>query len=154
MARSTAFRYKGKEIDPQTVGRELNVRAVIVGRLLKRGDLVTLGLELVDVEDGVQLWSAYFNRKLADIFDVQEQIATEISVKLRVRLISDQRKPLVKRHTKDPEEFFRRQRRTARLFNPYGCNPSRALKFSQFCHSDSQSSRPAHGRRARTRHQP
>lgn len=61
MARSTVFRYKGKEIDAQTAGGELKVRAVITGRLLKRGDLVTLGLELVDVEDGAQLWRAYFN---------------------------------------------------------------------------------------------
>jgi serine/threonine protein kinase/Tfp pilus assembly protein PilF len=119
MARSTVFRYKGKEIDPQIVGRELNVRAVIVGRLLKRGDLVTLGLELVDVGDGAQLWSAYYNRDLADIFDVQERIATEISDKLRMRLTGDQRKRLVKRHTKDPEAYqlymkglFHRARRT------------------------------------------
>ena len=102
---STVFRYKGKEIDPQTAGRELKVRAVIAGRMLKRGDLVTLGLELVDVEDGAQLWSAYFNRNLADIFAVQEQIATEISDKLRVRLTGDQRKRLTKRHTKDTEAY-------------------------------------------------
>jgi serine/threonine protein kinase/Tfp pilus assembly protein PilF len=105
MARSTVFRYKAKEIDPQTVGRELKVRAVITGRLLKRGDSVTLGLELVDVEDGAQLWSAYFNRKLADIFDVQEQIATEISDKLRVRLTGDQRKRLGKRQTQNTEAY-------------------------------------------------
>jgi eukaryotic-like serine/threonine-protein kinase len=105
MARSTVFRYKGKEIDPQIAGRELKVRAVIAGRLLKRGDLVTLGLELVDVEDGAQLWSAYYNRSLADIFAVQEQIATEITDKLRVRLPCDQRKRLTKRHTKDTEAY-------------------------------------------------
>jgi len=105
MARSTVFRYKGKEIDPQTAGSELKVRAVIAGRLLKRGDVVTLGLELVDVEDGAQLWSAYFNRKLADIFDVQDQIATEVCDKLRVRLTGDQKKRLTKRHTKDTEAY-------------------------------------------------
>ena len=105
MARSTVFRYKGKELDPQTAGRELKVRAVIVGRLLKRGENVTLGLELVDVEDGAQLWSAYFNRKLADIFQVQEQIATEISNKLRVRLTGDQRKRLTKRQTQNTEAY-------------------------------------------------
>src|SRR5258707_1047280 len=105
MARSTVFRYKGKEIDPQTAGRELKVRAVIAGRLLKRGDLVTLGLELVDVDDGAQLWSAYYNRNLADIFAVQEQIATEVSDKLRVRLTGDQRKRLTKRQTRDTEAY-------------------------------------------------
>jgi non-specific serine/threonine protein kinase len=105
MARSTVFRYKGKEIDPQTAGRELKVRAVISGRLLKRGDLVTLGLEMVDVEDGAQLWSAYFNRNLTDIFDVQDQIATEISNNLRVRLTSEQRKRLTKRYTQNTEAY-------------------------------------------------
>ena len=52
MARSTVFRYKGREVDSQVVGRELNVRAVVSGRILPRGDSVILGLELVDVEDG------------------------------------------------------------------------------------------------------
>jgi serine/threonine protein kinase/Flp pilus assembly protein TadD len=105
MARSTVFRYKGKEIDPQMVGRKLKVRAVIVGHLLKRGQLVTLGLEMVDVEDGAQLWSAYYNRNLADIFDVQDQIATEVCDKLRVRLTGDQRKRLTKRHTQSTEAY-------------------------------------------------
>jgi len=105
MARSTVFRYKGKEIDPQTAGRELKVRAVIAGRLLKRGDIVTLGLEMVDVEDGAQLWSAYFNRNLADIFDVQDQVATEISEKLRVRLSGEQKKRLIKRQTRSTEAY-------------------------------------------------
>lgn len=105
MARSTVFRYKGKEIDPQTAGRELNVRAVIAGRLLKRGDLVSLGVELVDVEDGAQLWSGYYNRSLTDIFAMQDQIATEISDKLRVRLTGVQRKRLTKRHTQITEAY-------------------------------------------------
>jgi eukaryotic-like serine/threonine-protein kinase len=105
MARSTVFRYKGKEIDPQTAGRELHVRAVIAGRLLKRGDQVTLGLEMVDVADGAQLWSAYYNRNLAGIFTMQEQIATEIADKLRGRLSGEQQKRLKKRHTQDPEAY-------------------------------------------------
>jgi eukaryotic-like serine/threonine-protein kinase len=87
------------------VGRKLKVRAVIVGHLLKRGQLVTLGLEMVDVEDGAQLWSAYYNRNLADIFDVQDQIATEVCDKLRVRLTGDQRKRLTKRHTQSTEAY-------------------------------------------------
>ena len=57
------------------------------------------------MEDGAQLWSAYFNRKLADIFEVQEQIATEISDKLRVRLTGDQRKRLTKRQTQNTEAY-------------------------------------------------
>jgi serine/threonine protein kinase/Flp pilus assembly protein TadD len=105
MARSTVFRYKGKEIDAQKAGRELQVRAVIAGRLLKRGDQVTLGLEMVDVEDGAQLWSAYYNRNLDEVFAMQERIATEIADKLRVRLSGDQRRRLKKRYTQDPEAY-------------------------------------------------
>jgi serine/threonine protein kinase/tetratricopeptide (TPR) repeat protein len=105
MARSTVFRYKGREIDPQAAGRELRVRAVIAGRLLKRGDLVTLGLELVDVEDGAQLWSGYYNRKMADIFAMQDEIAAEIIDKLRVQLSGEQRKRLTKPHTRNTEAY-------------------------------------------------
>jgi TolB-like protein/Flp pilus assembly protein TadD len=105
MARSTVFCYKGKEINPRAVGRELNVRAVVTGRVLKRGDQVSLGVEMVDVEDGAQLWSTSYNRRLADIFVIQDQIATEISDKLRVRLTSNQRKRLTKRHTQSTDAY-------------------------------------------------
>jgi TolB-like protein/Flp pilus assembly protein TadD len=105
MARSTVFRYKGREINPQAVGRELNVRAVITGRVLKRGGQISLGIELVDAEDGAQLWSASYNRALADIFAVQDQIATEISDKLRLQLTGKQRRQLTKRHTQNTEAY-------------------------------------------------
>lgn len=105
MARSTVFRYKGREIDPQTVGRELNVRAVLIGHLFKHGDDVSLGVELVDVEDGAQLWGASYHRSLADIFVLQDQIATEIADKLRIGLTSNQRKRLIKRHTRNTEAY-------------------------------------------------
>lgn len=123
MARSTVFRYKGKAIDPQTAGRELNVRAVVTGRVLKRGDQVSLGLELVDVADGAQLWSSSYNRPLADIFATQDEIATEISDKLRVRLTGDQKKRLTKRHTQSTDAYqlyllgrFHLARRTGESF--------------------------------------
>jgi TolB-like protein/tetratricopeptide (TPR) repeat protein len=123
MARSTVFRYKGREIDPQAAGRELNVRAVVTGRVLKHGDQVSLGVELVDVADGAQLWSTSYNRSLADVFVMQDQIAMEISDKLRVRLTGDQRKRLTKRHTQNTEAYrlylmgrFHLARRTGESF--------------------------------------
>src|SRR5262249_23485388 len=67
MARSTVFRYKGKDIDPQAVGAELGVRAVLTGRLVRRGDQVMLKLELVDTGDGAQLWGGSYGRKLDDL---------------------------------------------------------------------------------------
>ena len=70
MAQSTVFRYKGREIDPKTVGRELNVRAVLTGKILQRGESLRIGTELVDVATGTQLWGAQYSRKPGDIFAI------------------------------------------------------------------------------------
>ncbi|MFN2510885.1 MAG: protein kinase [Pyrinomonadaceae bacterium] len=105
MARATVFRYKGQEIDPQVVGNKLNVRAVMTGRVQYLGDDLLIATELVDVKDGSQLWGAQYKRKLADIFEVQEEIARRISEKLEVRLSGAERKQLAKRHTENPEAY-------------------------------------------------
>ena len=96
MARSTVFRYKGRAVDPRAVGRELDVRAVLTGRVLHRGDMLVIGAELVDVDDGSQIWGGQFNRRLADMFTVQEEIASEMTDKLRLQLTGDQKKRLAK----------------------------------------------------------
>jgi len=85
MARSTVFSYKGKDVDPRQVGRELGVQAVLVGRVIQQGDSLTVKTELVDVSDGSQLWGQQYNRKLLDVFAVQEEIAREITEKLSLR---------------------------------------------------------------------
>jgi TolB-like protein/Flp pilus assembly protein TadD len=105
MAFSAVRRYKGKDVDPQTIGRELGVRAVLTGRVLPLGDRFVIGTELVDVADGSQLWGAQYNRALPDIFEAQEDIAREVSDKLRLRLSRAQRKLLAKRYTIDPEAY-------------------------------------------------
>jgi serine/threonine-protein kinase len=105
MARSTVFRYKGQEVDPQTVGRDLKVGAVLTGRVVQRGDTLIIGTELVDVENGWQLWGGQYNRKLSDIFAVQEEIAKEISEKLRLRLTGGQKKRLTRHHTENAEAY-------------------------------------------------
>jgi TolB-like protein/Flp pilus assembly protein TadD/predicted Ser/Thr protein kinase len=105
MARSTVFRFKGKDADPQTIGRDLQVRAVLTGRLLQRGDTLIVQTELVDVEKGSQLWGAQYNRKLADVLAVQEDIAREISQNLRLRLTGDEEKRLAKSYTANPEAY-------------------------------------------------
>ncbi len=101
MARSTMFRYKGKEIDPQAVGRDLNVQAVLTGRAAQHGDALIIGTELVNVADGSQLWGERYNRKFAEILEIQEEIAREISDKLRLRLTGEEKKKLVKRYTEN-----------------------------------------------------
>ena len=90
--RSTIFRFKGREVDPQVVGRELGVRAVLTGRVCQIGDTLTIQADLIDVERQAQLWGEHYRRKMTDIFDVQEDIAREIAEKLRLRLTSEQKK--------------------------------------------------------------
>jgi len=105
MSRSTMFRYKGREVDPQTVGRELGVRAVLTGRALQLGDSIVIGTELVDAADGSQLWGEQYRRKLSDIFALQEEISREISEKLRLKLTVEDKKRLTKRYTENTEAY-------------------------------------------------
>jgi len=105
MAQSTVFRYKGREIDPQAVGRELNVRAVLTGRVMQSGGALRIGTELVDVATGSQLWGALFDRKPGDIFVIQDEISSEIAAKLRLQLTRAEKKRLSRRHTEDAEAY-------------------------------------------------
>jgi serine/threonine protein kinase/Tfp pilus assembly protein PilF len=105
MARTTVFRYKGKEIDPQKIGYDLNVRAIVTGRVQQRGDNLIIQAELVDVEKGSQLWGSQFNRKLADVIGTQEEIPKEISEKLRVKLTGEEKQRLTKRYTENAEAY-------------------------------------------------
>ena len=105
MAQSTVFRFKGRDIDPQAVGRDLNVRAVLTGRVTQSGGSLRIGAELVDVATGSQLWGAQYDRKHGDIFAIQDEISNEISGKLRLQLTQAQKKRLTRRHTEDPEAY-------------------------------------------------
>jgi serine/threonine protein kinase/tetratricopeptide (TPR) repeat protein len=105
MARSTVFRYKGREMDPQAIGRELHVRAVLTGRMMQSGGSLRIGTELVDVATGSQIWGAQFDRKPGDIFTIQDEISSEISGKLRLQLTRAEKKRLVRRHTEDAEAY-------------------------------------------------
>jgi eukaryotic-like serine/threonine-protein kinase len=105
IAQSTVFRYKGRLIDPQAVGRELNVRAVLTGRMMQSGGSLRVGTELVDVATGSQLWGAQFDRKLGDIFTIQDEISNEISGRLRLQLTRAEKKRLVRHQTEDAEAY-------------------------------------------------
>jgi TolB-like protein/Tfp pilus assembly protein PilF len=85
-SRNSAFRYKGREIDARTVGRELKVQAVLLGRLAESEDLVSIRVELVDTRDDHHIWGAQYLRKAEDLFTAQEKIASEIAEKLRLQL--------------------------------------------------------------------
>jgi serine/threonine protein kinase/Tfp pilus assembly protein PilF len=105
LAQSTVFRYKGRQTDPQAVGRELNVRAVLTGRVMQSGGSLRIGAELVDVATGSQLWGAQYDRKLGDIFAIQDDISEEISGRLRLRLTRAEKRRLTKRQTDDAEAY-------------------------------------------------
>jgi serine/threonine protein kinase/Tfp pilus assembly protein PilF len=103
--RSTVFRYKGQEVDPQQIGVELNARAVLSGRVLQLGDSLIVKTELVDVAKQSQLWGEQYRRRLKDIFELQEEIANEISSKLQLRLSGEEKQRLIKRYTDNTEAY-------------------------------------------------
>ncbi|MBL8208624.1 MAG: tetratricopeptide repeat protein [Blastocatellia bacterium] len=107
MARTTAFRYKGREIDPQKIGAELKVQALLTGRVMQRGDELVIQADLIDVKDGAQLWGEKYNRKLSDILAVQTEISREITDRLQLRLTNEQQHLIAKQHTKNIEAYQR-----------------------------------------------
>ncbi|HXF40988.1 MAG TPA: winged helix-turn-helix domain-containing protein, partial [Blastocatellia bacterium] len=105
MARSTVFRYKGAVIDPRDAGHSLGVRAVMMGTVQQLGEQLIISAELVDVEDGSRIWGEQYHRKSSDIFSLQDELASEISEKLRLRLSGEQKKKLTKRFTENREAY-------------------------------------------------
>ena len=105
IARSTAFRYKAKEVDAQTVGRELDVRAVLMGRIRQAGDRINIQVDLVDASNGAQLWGEEYERSASDVLTVKQTIAREVTAKLRLRLTGEQQQQLTKRDTTNPEAY-------------------------------------------------
>ena len=104
-ARSTVFRYKGKEINPQTIGKELNVQAILNGRVAQRGDRLLLSLELIDAQTENVIWSDRYDRKQTDLIDLQNDIARDVSSKLKLRLSGADQQKLTKTYTTDPEVY-------------------------------------------------
>ncbi len=102
---SSVLRYKGREIDLQSVGRDLGVRAVLVGRLVQRGDSLSIGAELVDSRDKSHIWGEQYNRKFADILSVQEELSREISEELRLQLSGEEKQRLSKRFTSNNDAY-------------------------------------------------
>ncbi len=105
MSRSSVFRYKGADVDPIAAGRELNVGAVVSGRVLHRGDDLVIRVELVDLADGSQLWGEHYNRKMADVFAIETEIATQISENLRLKLSGEEKQGLTRGATQSAEAY-------------------------------------------------
>jgi TolB-like protein/Tfp pilus assembly protein PilF len=103
MSRYSVFKYKGGDQDPQVIGRELGVHAVLTGRIIERGDSVTISTELIDARHNTHIWGDREVWKLTDITTAEDAIARAISDKLRLRLSGDQKKRMSKRHSENPE---------------------------------------------------
>ena len=105
MSRNSVFRFKGREVDAQEVGQKLGVRAVLTGRVAQRSDALAISIELVDARDNSQLWGQQYNRRLADVFALQEEMAKEISERLRLKLSGAERQQLARRPTENLKAF-------------------------------------------------
>jgi len=104
-ARSSVFRYKGKEIDPKKLASELNVQAILNGRVVQRGDQLTLSLELIDAQTENVIWSEQYNRKQSDLVSLQSEIARDVSSKLKLKLSGTDEQKLNKVYTTNPDAY-------------------------------------------------
>jgi eukaryotic-like serine/threonine-protein kinase len=105
ISRTSSFRYKRRDIEPQKVSKELGVDALVTGRVAQRGDDLSVSAELVDAREDKQLWGEQYSRKLADIHSVQQDIATAISENLRVRLTNEEKTRLIESSAPKPEAY-------------------------------------------------
>lgn len=104
-ARSSVFRYKGTEFDPRTVGGELTVQAILNGRVVQRGDDLTIYLSLVDTRTGNQIWGDQYNRKQADLVSLQSEIGRDVVSKLRTKLSGTDEQKVAKNSTQNAEAY-------------------------------------------------
>jgi eukaryotic-like serine/threonine-protein kinase len=105
MARSTVFRYKGQEDDPQKIGQALQVGAVLLGRITQHDGELGVQVDLVNTSDGSEIWGSHYDRKLADITQVQSDITHDISTQLRIQLNPDQQQHVAGAGTSNPEAY-------------------------------------------------
>jgi serine/threonine protein kinase len=101
----SVLRYKGREVDPQTLGRELQVRAVLTGKYAERGSNLLISVELSDTRDNHHIWGEQYNRSLADTASVQEEVSRQIVDMLRLKLTNEQRQRIAKKYTENSEAY-------------------------------------------------
>src|SRR6266513_1322614 len=105
IARSTAFQYKGKDVDPRRIGHELQVAVVLTGKVRQMQDALSVQVDLVDASTGAQLWGSVYDRKIADLVAVKQAIAQEVTAKLKLKLSSEEQRRLVNRDSINPEAY-------------------------------------------------
>jgi serine/threonine-protein kinase len=137
MARGTVFTYKGREVDPRKISDDLNVRAVVMGRVLQKGQLLTITAELIDTSDGSQLWGKQYNSAHSGILAVQESISQDITERLRLGLSGEEKKRFAKNNTDNSEayELYIKGRYQSERFSLEGFNKGVAY-FNQAIEKD------------------
>ncbi|HVQ57000.1 MAG TPA: FlgO family outer membrane protein, partial [Pyrinomonadaceae bacterium] len=104
-ARSSVFRYKGKEFDPKKIAAELNVQAILTGRIVQRGEQMTLNLELINAQTENILWGNKYERKSSDLVSLQREIARDVSGKLKANISGTEAAKVEKNYTTNPEAY-------------------------------------------------
>ena len=105
VARTSAFSFKDKNVDIREIGKKLNVEVILEGSVRKSGDNLRVTAQLINIEDGYQLWSEKYERKLADVFAIQDEISLAIVDKLKVKLLSKEKNELLRRYTENKEAY-------------------------------------------------
>ena len=105
VARSTAFQYKGKDVDPRRLGRELHVASVLTGRVRQSQDALSIQVDLVDAVTGAQLWGEEYVRKISDVIAVKQAIAREVTAKLKLKLTGEEQRRLAKGDSTNTEAY-------------------------------------------------
>ena len=104
-SRNSVVGYKGKDVDVHKVGNELGVSALVIGRVVPRGDSIEVSAELTDVRDNTEIWGQHYSGKSADIISLQQQIAGDLAEKLRSKLSASERQQVTKQGTQNPEAY-------------------------------------------------
>ena len=131
VARSSAFSFKGKHVDPRAVGQQLKVRRILEGSVRRAENRVRITAQLIDVESGYHLWSERYDRELKDIFEIQDEIARAIAERLRITFATKEEGPLVKAGTTNVEAYQLYAKGRAMLYRRGGAIPTAVQCFEQ-----------------------
>jgi TolB-like protein/Flp pilus assembly protein TadD len=104
-ARSTAFRFRGREDEPQLIGRELGVGSVLTGRVMQRAEQLSVQVDLIDARDGSQIWGNRYEGRTSDLVNIQQRIATDVSSQLKLKLTGAQAQQIAKTYTQNPQAY-------------------------------------------------
>jgi serine/threonine protein kinase/TolB-like protein len=104
-SRNSVFRYKGKDVDVEKLGKELTVDALVTGRIVQRGDAIQISAELTKVSDNTEIWGAHYDGKVSDVLSLQQQIASDLAGRLRSNMSGSEKQQIARQGTQNPEAY-------------------------------------------------